>query len=168
MQMREVIVAALDIEIINEQTEIITTQQLELIERALQAAAELEEVSGEVVITLVNDARIHEINREYRGVDRPTDVISFAMNESGDDEPEIYVDEEELDEFPNALGDIIISIPRTKEQAEEYGHSFERELGFLTVHGFLHLVGYDHGSPEEEKEMFGRQEEILAKIGLTR
>lgn len=160
--------AALDIEIINEQTEIITTQQLELIERALQAAAELEEVSGEVVITLVNDARIHEINREYRGVDRPTDVISFAMNESGDDEPEIYVDEEELDEFPNALGDIIISIPRTKEQAEEYGHSFERELGFLTVHGFLHLVGYDHGSPEEEKEMFGRQEEILAKIGLTR
>lgn len=168
MQMREVIVAALDIEIINEQTEIITTQQLELIERALQAAAQLEEVSGEVVITLVNDARIHEINREYRGVDRPTDVISFAMNESGDDEPEIYVDEEALDEFPNALGDIIISIPRTKEQAEEYGHSFERELGFLTVHGFLHLVGYDHGSPEEEKEMFGRQEEILAKIGLTR
>ena len=166
--MREVVVKALEIEIINEQAEAITEQQEELIKHCLMAAAELEEVSGEVVITLVDDARIHEINREYRGVDRPTDVISFAMNESGEGEPEIFVAEDEVDEFPNALGDIIISIPRTKEQAEEYGHSFERELGFLTVHGFLHLLGYDHGSPEEEKEMFGRQEEILAKIGLTR
>ncbi|MGD8189035.1 rRNA maturation RNase YbeY [Brevibacillus ginsengisoli] len=166
--MREVVVAALEIEVINEQSEILTEQQEELIKRCLIAAAELEEVKGEVVVTLVDNARIHEINREYRGVDRPTDVISFAMNESTEGEPDIFIDEEDLDDFPNALGDIIISIPRTKEQAEEYGHSFERELGFLTVHGFLHLLGYDHGSPEEEKEMFGRQEEILAKIGLTR
>lgn len=160
--------ATLEIEIVNEQSEAITEQQEDLIKRCLLAAAEMEEVTGEVVITLVDDARIHEINREYRGVDRPTDVISFAMNEAGEGEPEIFMDEEELEDFPNALGDIIISIPRTKEQAVEYGHSFERELGFLTVHGFLHLLGYDHGSPEEEKEMFGKQEEILTKIGLTR
>jgi probable rRNA maturation factor len=101
-------------------------------------------------------------------VDRPTDVLSFAMNESGEGEMDIFLDEEELDQFPNMLGDIIISVPRAQAQAEEYGHSLERELGFLVVHGFLHLLGYDHGTEAEEREMFGRQEEVLQKIGLTR
>lgn len=158
----------LTIEILNEQSEPITEELEELIRKCVQAAAELEEATGEVVITLVDDERIHELNRDYRGVDRPTDVLSFAMNETGEGEMEIFVDEEEIDEFPSMLGDIVISIPRTKAQAEDYGHSFERELGFLTVHGFLHLLGYDHGTTQEEQEMFGRQEEVLAKIGLTR
>ncbi|MFY0545087.1 rRNA maturation RNase YbeY [Brevibacillus sp. H7] len=140
----------------------------DLLIRCLQAAAESEEVSGEVVVTLVNNERIHELNRQYRGVDRPTDVLSFAMNEAGEGEMDIYVDEEEIEEFPNMLGDIVISVPKAQEQAKEYGHSLERELGFLAVHGFLHLLGYDHGTEEEEKEMFSRQEAILQKIGLTR
>jgi probable rRNA maturation factor len=158
----------LSIEILHEEIEPISPPMQELLERCLQAAAEREEVSGEVVVTLVNNERIHELNREYRGVDRPTDVLSFAMNETGEGEMDIYVDEEEIDEFPNMLGDIVISLPKAQEQAEEYGHSLERELGFLVVHGFLHLLGYDHGTEEEEKEMFSRQEEILQKIGLTR
>jgi probable rRNA maturation factor len=158
----------LSVEILHEEIEAVSEQLQKLMERCLQAAAELEEVSGEVVVTLVDDARIHELNRQYRGVDRPTDVLSFAMNESGEGEMDIFIDEDELDQFPNMLGDIIISVPRAQAQAEEYGHSLERELGFLVVHGFLHLLGYDHGTEEEEKEMFSRQEEVLQKIGLTR
>lgn len=158
----------LNVEILNEQNEAISDEVTALLEKCLQAAALAEEVSGEVVVTLVDDEQIHQLNRDYRGVDRPTDVLSFAMNEEGEGEMEIFVDEEEFDQFPNMLGDIIISIPRVHAQAEEYGHSFEREIGFLVVHGFLHLIGYDHGTPEEEKEMFGKQEDILSKIGLTR
>jgi probable rRNA maturation factor len=134
----------------------------------LQKAAELEAVTGEVVITLVTDERIHELNRKYRDVDRPTDVLSFALNESGEEEPDIFLDEDELDEYPNMLGDIIISVPRAVQQAADYGHSLEREICFLAVHGFLHLLGYDHGNAEEEKAMFSRQEEVLQAIGLTR
>ncbi|MGO0060526.1 rRNA maturation RNase YbeY [Brevibacillus fluminis] len=158
----------LQIEMTNEYEEALTDEHLALVERCLQAAAEREEVSGEVSLTFVGNERIHELNRDFRGVDRPTDVLSFAMNEQGEDELDIYVDEEELDDFPNMLGDIVISIPKTREQAADYGHSFERELGFLAVHGFLHLIGYDHMTEADEKEMFSRQEEILQSIGLTR
>ncbi|MGG1441269.1 rRNA maturation RNase YbeY [Brevibacillus laterosporus] len=158
----------LTIEIVNEQDEEITQEHQQLIEECLQKAAQFEEITGEVVITLVNNERIHELNRDYRGVDRPTDVLSFALNEEGEGDMEIFVEESEFDDYPNMLGDIIISIPRTKEQAQDYGHSFERELGFLAVHGFLHLIGYDHGTPEEEKEMFTRQENILQEVGLMR
>ncbi|AIG25758.1 rRNA maturation RNase YbeY [Brevibacillus sp. 7WMA2] len=158
----------LTIEIVNEQDEEITQEHQQLIENCLQKAAQFEEIKGEVVITLVNNERIHELNRDYRGVDRPTDVLSFALNEEGEGDMEIFVEESEFDDYPNMLGDIIISIPRTKEQAQDYGHSFERELGFLAVHGFLHLIGYDHGTPEEEKDMFTRQENILQEVGLTR
>lgn len=143
--------------------------------------------SGEVALSLVDDETIRRLNKEYRGIDRPTDVLSFAMSEMGEDELEInYNGLEELeldspfdsedddagDEEDNLsaepLGDIIISVPRAIEQAEEYGHSAERELGFLFVHGFLHLIGYDHGSQEEEAIMFEKQERILQKAGLTR
>ncbi|WP_238933716.1 rRNA maturation RNase YbeY [Brevibacillus choshinensis] len=140
----------------------------DLITRCLEAAAVREEVDGEVVVTIVSNERIHELNRDYRDVDRPTDVLSFAMNEPGEGEMEIFLDEDDLEEFPNMLGDIIISLPKAKEQAEDYGHSLDRELGFLAVHGFLHLLGYDHGTEEEEKEMFSRQEAVLEQIGLTR
>ncbi|MEK3791922.1 rRNA maturation RNase YbeY [Paenibacillus sp. FSL R7-0204] len=146
---------------------------IELLERLLRAAGEAEGIdSGEVDLTFVNNERIHELNLEYRGIDRPTDVLSFAMNEAGEDELEIKYDladeDEELEEVPNVLGDIIISVTRAQEQAEEYGHSLERELGFLFVHGFLHLLGYDHQEPEAEAEMMSKQEKALAQVGLTR
>ena len=113
------------------------------------------EDGAEVSVTFVDNERIREINRDYRDKDQPTDVISFAMEEMGEGEMEIVGAE-----MPRMLGDLIISIPRAKEQAEEYGHSFDRELDF-GVTWLLHLLGYDHMTEEDEKEMFGRQKEIL-------
>ncbi|UTB80590.1 rRNA maturation RNase YbeY [Staphylococcus carnosus] len=118
------------------------------------------EDDAELSVTFVNKQEIQETNRDYRNKDKVTDVISFALEE---DEPDI----EGLD-MPRVLGDIIICADVAKEQAEEYGHSFERELGFLALHGFLHLLGYDHMNEADEKEMFGRQKLILDNYGLTR
>lgn len=157
----------------NEQEEYeINDGLIALLESILQKAGEAEGIEkGEVDLTFVDNERIHELNREYRGIDRPTDVLSFAMNETGEDEPEIIYDfdeNEELGDVPNALGDIIISVTRAQEQALEYGHSLERELGFLFVHGFLHLLGYDHQDAASEAEMMSKQEHVLAQVGLTR
>jgi probable rRNA maturation factor len=99
----------------------------------------------------------------YRQINRPTNVLSFPMEESILDETRFI-----KCKTHSMLGDIIISIPKTKEQAKEYGHSFEREISFLTVHGFLHLIGYDHQTEKEEKIMFKKQEEVLAICGLKR
>lgn len=119
----------------------------------------------EVDITIVDNTTIHQLNNGYRGIDRATDVLSFAML----DEVEGDFISLTADMMPVVhLGDIIISNDKVIEQAKEYGHSYERELGFLTVHGFLHLNGYDHQTPEESSEMFGLQEEILTQYGLTR
>ncbi|EMI09911.1 rRNA maturation RNase YbeY [Anoxybacillus gonensis] len=148
-----------------DETNEITEEQIERIEKLLQHAAKEENVpdGAEVGITFVDNEKIREINRDYRGKDQPTDVISFALEEMGEEEIEIVgVD------VPPVLGDIIISVPKAREQAEQYGHSFMRELGFLAVHGFLHLLGYDHETEEEEKEMFTKQELILQQFGLTR
>lgn len=145
---------------------------IELLNRLLQVAAEMEGISeGEVDLTFVDDEAIHELNRDYRSVDRPTDVLSFAMNESLDEEMDIVYEleeGEELDELTDVLGDIIISVERAKVQSEEYGHSLERELGFLFVHGFLHLLGYDHQDTASEQVMMGKQEAVLAQVGLVR
>ncbi|WCN38780.1 rRNA maturation RNase YbeY [Aneurinibacillus uraniidurans] len=157
----------IDVEFIQEYEPEVSDELLATLARVLEAAAELEEVDGEVTVTFVDNESIHELNRDYRGIDRPTDVLSFAMNEEGEDEMEIILDEE-MDELPNMLGDIVISIPKAREQAEEYGHSFEREMGFLVAHGFLHLLGYDHETEEDEKEMFARQDEILNRVRLVR
>ncbi|OOE13655.1 rRNA maturation RNase YbeY [Fictibacillus arsenicus] len=136
----------------------------ELLVNVLQKAAEMEETGpAEVSVTIVTKERIQEINSEYRQKDAVTDVISFAMEEMGEDETEIIGGEE-----TRFLGDIIICLDVAKEQAEEYGHSTEREMGFLAVHGFLHLLGYDHMNEADEKAMFGRQEEILEQYGLKR
>ncbi|TCW37682.1 rRNA maturation RNase YbeY [Laceyella sacchari] len=133
------------------------------VEAALNRAAEVEELPPvEVSVTIVDNERIHQLNREYRDVDRPTDVLSFPLWEPDE---EWVIDEEEE---RVALGDIVISLPKAKEQAEAYGHSLDREVGFLAVHGFLHLLGYDHETKEEEKEMFAKQEEILSLVGLHR
>ncbi|EPZ38216.1 MULTISPECIES: rRNA maturation RNase YbeY [Anoxybacillus] len=148
-----------------DETNEMTEEQVELIEKLLQHAAKEERVpdGAEVSVTFVDNEKIREINRDYRGKDQPTDVISFALEEMGEEEIEIVgVD------VPPVLGDIIISVPKAREQAEQYGHSFMRELGFLAVHGFLHLLGYDHETEEEEKEMFTKQEQLLQQFGLTR
>lgn len=138
-------------------------ESLSVIFKALRAAARAENLPpADVAVTVVDNEQIHALNKEYRQVDRPTDVLSFPLWEPEED----WVITEEEETVP--LGDIVISYPKAKEQAEEYGHSIERELGFLAVHGFLHLLGYDHETAEEEKEMFQRQEEILQQAGLHR
>ncbi len=148
-----------------DETENLTEEQMLEIERVITFAARKQKVEAhsEVSITFVSNERIQEINREYRDKDKPTDVISFAMEELGEGEVELIGAD-----MPRVLGDIIISIPKAIEQAEEYGHSFLRELGFLAVHGFLHLLGYDHMTEEEEKKMFTLQKEILDEYGLKR
>ena len=108
-------------------------------------------------VIIVDNEKIHEINKQYRGIDRPTDVISFALEED-----ENYEVKERL------LGDIYISIDKVYEQAKEYNHSVKRELFFLVTHGFLHLLGYDHMEKDEEEEMFSLQEKILDSYGVKR
>jgi probable rRNA maturation factor len=148
-----------------DETNQLSEEQLEEIERLLNFAAAKENVeeNSEVSVTFVSNERIHEINREYRDKDAPTDVISFAMEELGEGEMELIGTG-----LPRVLGDIIVSIPKAEEQAKEYGHSFERELGFLCLHGFLHLLGYDHMEKVDEERMFTRQKEILDDYGLSR
>lgn len=147
-----------------DETETLTQTELQFVEKILQHAAFEEQVGeAEVSVSFVTNDRIQELNRDYRDKDQPTDVISFAMEEASEGEVAIQDSEE-----PRILGDIIISLQRTREQAADYGHSFERELGFLAVHGFLHLLGYDHMTEEDEKEMFAKQEVILSTLGITR
>ena len=155
---------------IYDETDRTNQKHMDLIEQVIiSAAKELKlEDNFEVSITIVDNKRIHEINKEYRSIDRPTDVISFAI-EDNDDEFEIFFDELDDDiALPRLLGDIFISMDKAEEQAEEFDHSIEREIGFLTVHGFLHLNGYDHQTEEEEKEMFALQDIILEENGLER
>ena len=114
----------------------------------------------EMSILLCDNAKIHELNKEYRGIDRPTDVLSFALNERDYN----CSQEEEL----HLLGDMIISLERTREQAIEYGHSFERELAYLTTHSCLHILGYDHMNDEDKKEMRTEEEFILGNLGYVR
>lgn len=128
-----------------------------IIEQALKTLDIEDDV--EVSCVLVDDERIHEINREYRHIDRSTDVISFAM----EDNDQFYVEG-----MPRTLGDIFISVDHAKKQAEEYGHSLRREMCFLFTHGILHLLGYDHMTDEQEKEMFGLQDEILGALSIER
>ncbi|MFC7440618.1 rRNA maturation RNase YbeY [Laceyella putida] len=133
------------------------------VETVINRAAEAEELPPvEVSVTIVDNEQIHHMNKEYRKVDRPTDVLSFPLWEPDEE----WVIEEEEERVP--LGDIVISLPKAREQAREYGHSIEREVGFLAVHGFLHLLGYDHETKEEEEEMFAKQEAILNLVGLHR
>lgn len=138
---------------------------ISLLERVLQEAAAVLGVDGqaEVSLTLVDDAAIQDLNRTYRGIDAPTDVLSFALEENVPEEPVSFTLEVE-----RLLGDIVISVPAAVRQSREYGHSLERELAFLAVHGFLHLLGYDHEGEEAAARMEGLQEEILTRVGLKR
>lgn len=148
----------IDLEVNEQQKE-----ALQWIDKALATATLVEQLPPvEVSVTIVDNETIHQMNQEYRQVDRPTDVLSFPLWEPDE---EWIVSEEEPEVH---LGDIVISLPKAEEQATEYGHSLGREIGFLATHGFLHLLGYDHETKEEETEMFTKQEEILKQIGLQR
>lgn len=156
---------ALEIDFIDETNEA-EKEQTDLIENLLLYAAKEEGITDkacELVVTFVTNKEIQQINQMYRSKNVPTDVISFPMETLGEGETEIIGGD-----MPRVLGDIVISLERAKEQAKEYGHSLNRELGFLAVHGFLHLLGYDHLNPSEEERMFKRQEDILQSYGLKR
>lgn len=107
-----------------------------------------------VSVIFVTDKRMHQINRDYRGVDRTTDVISFALADN----------QQENDYVPSELGDIFINVDAADRQADDYGHSVKREIGFLFTHGLLHLCGFDHQNPQQEQEMIAYQKRILDEI----
>lgn len=135
-------------------------KELETVEKVLYSAIEkekLDNVSFNVII--VDNKYIHNLNKTYRNIDRETDVITFAL----EDEDTIVLPEEE-----RILGDIYISIDKARSQAEEFNHTLLRELCFLAVHGFYHLLGYDHMTKEDEEIMFKKQEEVLEAYGITR
>jgi probable rRNA maturation factor len=137
----------------------------ELIERAVQAVLRNEEVTGEVGVSILvtNDEELHRLNREFRGVDAPTDVLSFG-NDGDDTTTFVYAPN-----TPRYLGDIAVSYERVIAQADEYGHSVQRELAYLVAHGVLHLLGYDHErGPEDAAEMRQREEAAMTVLGLTR
>lgn len=130
------------------------------LERAAEAgslaALEAENAEGEICIGLTNDELIHEYNRDYRGVDRPTDVLSFPTAEG-----------EQIAAIPDGhLGDILISVETAARQADSIGHSVGREVAFLAIHGTLHVLGYDHILPEDEEIMTAKQREIISKLSL--
>lgn len=134
-------------------------EELDGLKKLLEFALKYQNLTNvDFNVILVSEDKIHEINKEYRGIDRPTDVISFALEDNKDIEYDNY----------RLLGDIYICDKKVLDQAKEYGHSVKRELSFLAVHGLLHLLGYDHMKPEDEKVMFGLQEEILDKYGIKR
>ena len=146
------------IEIFNQTNEDI--DELETVEKVLLKASEKEKLENTSFnLIIVDNNYIHELNKNYRNIDRETDVITFALE---DDDTLV------LPENIRVLGDIYISIDKARSQAEEYGHSFLREICFLAVHGFYHLLGYDHMTPEDEKIMFKKQEEVLEEYGITR
>jgi len=146
-----------------QQKTVITSSMEQIMLSVLQKTAEEYDISPntEVSLVLVNDEYIHGLNREYRNKDCPTDVLSFALNEG--EEPVVIDGPEEV-----LLGDIIISVETAMRQAMEYGHSLERELAYLTVHGILHLLGYDHMIEEEKQEMRREEEHVLSLLGINR
>lgn len=149
----------------NEQEKMAPPEDIEhLIEICTAAALEEEGIddTAEVSVTLVDNEGIHELNKEHRDIDRETDVLSFPLGD--DDGYEVDPDNDAI-----MLGDIVISLEKAAQQAQEYGHSYRREVAFLITHSLFHLLGYDHvNSEEEEKEMFGKQEKVLDKLGITR
>lgn len=134
--------------------------ELETVKSVLQHAVVKEKLENVIFnVIIVDNDYIHELNKNYRNIDRETDVITFAL----EDEKDMVAPVGE-----RVLGDIYISIDKAISQAEEYGHSLLRELSFLTVHGFYHLLGYDHMTEEEEKVMFSKQEEVLHECKIER
>ncbi len=119
----------------------------------------------DVYVTLTNNEEIRKINKEYRNIDKPTDVLSFPMYEKEEIRTLKKAKEDDVEEI---LGDIVISVSKVIAQAKEYGHSYERELAYLTTHGMLHLLGYDHMEEEEKEEMREHEEAVLSKLNISR
>jgi probable rRNA maturation factor len=133
---------------------------MEEVEKAVKMSLQLERgnLDYEVSVSFVTDEEIHVLNRDYRGVDRPTDVLSFQMDE----------EEEVFGEMDALLGDIVISMEKALEQAQEFGHSLTREVVYLTVHSMFHLMGYDHMSDDEKAEMRAKEKSVLKELGVFR
>lgn len=148
---------------LTDQTNTLTIEQRDLIQELVIFAGKREQINpnAELSITIVHNKDIQVLNAQYRNKDEATDVLSFQL-----DNP--YRRTEEVMEMPIMIGDIIISIDKAIEQAKRYNHSFDREIAFLTVHGFLHLLGYTHDNKEEEQVMFQKQESILEEFSLGR
>ncbi|MGL4698710.1 MAG: rRNA maturation RNase YbeY [Apilactobacillus waqarii] len=159
----------MDLEIYDKTKDGVDPKHIDLVEDVLQFASKALDLKDntEMSVTFVNNDEIKEINSKYRGVDRATDVISFAIEDGEDDFP-LIMDDEMAAEIPENIGDIFVSIDKVAEQAEFLDHSYERELGFLVVHGFLHLNGYDHMKQEDEDVMFPLQRKIMDDYGLKR
>lgn len=162
------------IEMVDETGQVSEEMQTQIRELLEFAAQKIGKEDKEMAITFVDNERVHEVNLAYRGIDRPTDVVSLEYKPETDiqfSEEDLLEDPslaEMMEDFDAYIGELYISIDKAREQAADYGHSYEREMGFLAVHGFLHINGYDHYTPEEEAEMFDLQEEILTAYGLTR
>jgi probable rRNA maturation factor len=156
--------AKLMIYFLNEQSLFrVTYEQKHLVRRAIKATLEYEgyENNAEISLTFTDNEKIRRINSQFRSIDKPTDVLSFPLNDYENTPASL------ADEPSGCLGDIVISLERAKEQADEFGHSLDREIAFLTVHSMLHLLGYDHVDSEaDELDMRRRQSEILKNMGL--
>ena len=140
---------------------------IELIEKVIGQAfyiEEIEKLNLYINVILTNPENIRKANKEYRNIDKETDVLSFPMFEKEEIE-EILINGNDIQDI---LGDIIISIPRVEEQAKEYGHSFEREFAYMLIHGFYHLMGYDHMEEEDKKQMRKKEELVLDKLNINR
>ena len=138
------------------------------IKKVLEACYKEEKIENSnllITVTLTDLDTIQKINNEYRKIDKPTDVLSFPMFEKVEIDKKIAKQDFKYEDI---LGDIIISIPRVEEQAKEYGHSFERELSYMVVHGFYHLMGYDHIKEEDKKQMRPKEEKILNGLKINR
>ena len=146
------------IEVFNEVNEDLSIELDELKELLENVCKDEKLGDGEFNVIIVSEEKIQELNKNYRGIDRITDVISFAL----EDDKSFNIDAYRM------LGDIYICLNRAKEQALEFGHSFKRELSFLAIHGLLHLLGYDHMNEDDEKVMFDKQEEVLKRYGIER
>lgn len=160
----------MDLEIFDKTEQKMNSLDIQLVEDILNFASQRLQLADntEMSVTFVNNDEIQKINRQYRGLNKPTDVISFAIEEDLDGEDIINFDENLKKEIPRNLGDIFISIDKVHEQAQYLGHSDQRELGFLVIHGFLHLNGYDHMRHSDEEKMFSLQRKILDDYGLKR
>ncbi|MDK2798659.1 MAG: putative rRNA maturation factor [Clostridiales bacterium] len=158
----------------NNQQDIVMDEQLQkLIQDAVKAVLEYEDFrqAVEVSVTLVNNDQIKEINKEFRGKDMITDVLSFPILQFDEEQnilKEYNIGDYDYDEDLLLLGDIVISLEKAKTQAKEYGHTFEREVGFLTVHSMFHLLGYDHEKESMAKVMRYKEEQVLKKLSLNR
>lgn len=155
----------------NEQTHTEFTQAYaELLEKTALCCLEEENigVGCEINILITDDEAIRELNRQFREIDKPTDVLSFPMADISEGKIADEGADLDIDEGLLVIGDIVISMETAKKQAEQYGHSLERELAFLTAHGMFHLLGYDHMESHEEKMMMEKQEKVLDRMGLKR